>query len=193
MSTFSDSLGSNWVQPSVCNEYFNSLTQAKDPPGIDIDKMFCNEIEGLVEDYVSDSDSSDEDTFNRCEECSPGLVSDSDSSDEDTFNRCEECSPGLDVPVPEISNCYISSLKMGEFKQIGAIRVLILFSGTNSVGKALEKLLPEGSTILNIDNSPKAVKAINADVLDWDYKAFPPKYFDIIWGSPPCTNFSFAK
>ncbi len=31
------------------------------------------------------------------------------------------------------------------------------------------------------------------DIIDWDYTVFPPKYFDLIWASPPCTEYSIAK
>lgn len=29
--------------------------------------------------------------------------------------------------------------------------------------------------------------------MDWDYKSFEPGAFDVIWASPPCTEYSIAK
>ena len=29
--------------------------------------------------------------------------------------------------------------------------------------------------------------------MDWDYQAYNPKDFDIIWAPPPCAEYSIAK
>ena len=34
---------------------------------------------------------------------------------------------------------------------------------------------------------------IHMDILDWDYASFPPSSFDVIWASPPCTEYIVAK
>ena len=34
---------------------------------------------------------------------------------------------------------------------------------------------------------------IRTDIMDWDYTTYPTKHFDIIWASPPCTEYGRAK
>ena len=34
---------------------------------------------------------------------------------------------------------------------------------------------------------------IKTNIMDWDYKTFPTGFFDVIWASPPCTEYSIAK
>ena len=34
---------------------------------------------------------------------------------------------------------------------------------------------------------------INIDIMEWDYKQYPPGYFHVVWASPCCTCFSNLK
>lgn len=65
------------------------------------------------------------------------------------------------------------------------LKVLELFSGTGSVGKVCNKL---GWNVVSVDLLLPADHQI--DIMDFDYKQYPKDYFDIIWASPPCTEYS---
>lgn len=65
------------------------------------------------------------------------------------------------------------------------MRVLELFSGTKSIGKVCDKL---GWSSVSVDLLLEADH--KCDIMDFDYKQYPKDYFDIVWGSPPCVNYS---
>ena len=65
------------------------------------------------------------------------------------------------------------------------MNVLELFSGTGSVGKVCEEI---GWNVISLDIDERA--DIVCDILIWDYKIYPEDYFSIIWGSPPCNEYS---
>lgn len=67
------------------------------------------------------------------------------------------------------------------------MKLLELFSGTKSVSKAVGHLYDE---IVSVDILNKNNPTIVCDILKWDYKIYPPEYFDTIWSSPPCTEYS---
>ena len=68
------------------------------------------------------------------------------------------------------------------YLHIYIMRLLELFSGTKSVGKVAETLGYE-VTSLDLKNAD-----INTDILNWDYKTYEPKHFDVIWASPHVQN-----
>lgn len=70
------------------------------------------------------------------------------------------------------------------------MRLLELFSGTGSVRKAVGERFLE---IVSVDILPKFNPTIETDILTWDYRVYPTNYFDVIWASPPCTEYSKAK
>ena len=70
------------------------------------------------------------------------------------------------------------------------MRLLELFSGTGSVGNVFKE---HGWDVVSLDRDLPA--DISTDIMDWDYmnSPYPPKHFDVIWASPPCTEYSIAK
>ncbi len=70
--------------------------------------------------------------------------------------------------------------------------ILELFSGTASVSKVLKELY-ENCEIVSVDILPGFNPTHAVDILTWEYTVYPPKHFEIIWASPPCTEYSKAK
>ena len=68
------------------------------------------------------------------------------------------------------------------------MRLLELFSGAGSVGNVAKNM---GFEIISLDMDMEAT--IKTDIMNWDYKTYPRKHFDVIWASPPCTEYSRAK
>lgn len=70
------------------------------------------------------------------------------------------------------------------------MKALELFCGTKCVGKELEKL---GYEVISLDFEEKFEPTICEDITKWDYEAYDPLEFDIIWASPECKTFSIAS
>ena len=70
------------------------------------------------------------------------------------------------------------------------MRLLELFSGTGSVRKAVSNMFNE---VVSIDILPKFEATETINILDWNYKKYPVGYFDAVWASPPCTEYSKLK
>ena len=67
------------------------------------------------------------------------------------------------------------------------MKLLELFSGTGSVGNVASAL---GFDVVSVDRDMEAT--FKCDIMDWDYQQYPTKHFDVIWASPPCTEYSRA-
>lgn len=70
------------------------------------------------------------------------------------------------------------------------MRLLELFCGTKSVSNAVADRFDE---IVSVDILSKFNPTVCCDILQWDYTQYPTGYFDVIWASPPCTEYSKAK
>jgi hypothetical protein len=69
------------------------------------------------------------------------------------------------------------------------MKVLELFKGSGSIGKYCSQF-PDKYEVLSLDIDGKFNPDITTNILDWDYEQLPPNSFDIIWASPPCTEYS---
>ena len=68
-------------------------------------------------------------------------------------------------------------------------RALILFSGTDSVGRYLRE---QGWSTVTLDWDPKMKADICENIHLWNHTIFRPGYFDFVQASPDCTEWSPA-
>ena len=71
-------------------------------------------------------------------------------------------------------------------------RTLEIFAGTQSFSKGVKRISPDAETI-TVDLLDKFKPTHTTDIMSWDYTQYPTGYFDTIWCSPPCTEYSKAK
>lgn len=67
--------------------------------------------------------------------------------------------------------------------------MLELFCGTKSVGDVFKSA---GYDVISLDYNKKFNATHTEDILNWNYKQYPPGYFHVIWASPDCTTWTLA-
>ena len=70
------------------------------------------------------------------------------------------------------------------------MRILELFSGSGSLGQVFAE---RGWEVTSLDADVKTDAQIKEDILTWDYSVYPPGFFDVVWASPCCTQYSCAR
>ena len=70
------------------------------------------------------------------------------------------------------------------------MRLLELFSGSGSVGKAFTKI---GWEVISVDIDPRSGATHNVDIHLWDFTVYDRSHFDFIWMSPVCQHYSCAR
>ena len=68
-------------------------------------------------------------------------------------------------------------------------QALDLFSGTKCVARVLETM---GFEVVTVDKDPAWHPEIFVDVLQWEFWNLPRGQFQVIFASPPCTEYSQA-
>ena len=69
-------------------------------------------------------------------------------------------------------------------------RLLELFAGTHSIGKAFSEA---GWEVVSLDNDPDSGADIECDFMDFDWTTYPKDFFNCVWASPPCTMYSISR
>ncbi|KAK3284163.1 hypothetical protein CYMTET_8168 [Cymbomonas tetramitiformis] len=72
-----------------------------------------------------------------------------------------------------------------------AIRDALIKAGANV--DAVDDKGAKPDLVKTNSGSTGTATEVDEDALKWDYQQYPPGYFDVIWASPPCTQYSQAR
>ena len=70
------------------------------------------------------------------------------------------------------------------------MRIWEICSGTGSVGRPWRAA---GHEVMSLDSDPKCGADVCQDIMTWEYTDFSLEQPDVIWCSPPCTQYSRAR
>ncbi|KAK3270799.1 hypothetical protein CYMTET_20817 [Cymbomonas tetramitiformis] len=116
----------------------------------------------------------------------------------DELEQLEQMQP--DSPLPwergEVAEdgtlALVTELSAAFIKPSTRPRILVLFSGTGSVEREFLNCFSTASVVtLDFELTWYPTRVTN--ILEWDYQQYTPGYFDVIWASPPCTQYSQAR
>jgi len=71
------------------------------------------------------------------------------------------------------------------------MKLLELFSGNKSISKVFKEKNNQVE-VISLDIEQKLNPDVCINILEWDYKIYPPNHFDVIWASPDCRSWSVA-
>lgn len=88
-------------------------------------------------------------------------------------------------------------VKSSMLREMEKVRILDVCSGTQSIERWVRLAgLDDLVEVVSVDIAKVQGRAPThlTDVLKWDYeRAYPSGYFQIVWASPPCTQYSVAR
>ncbi|KAK3239851.1 hypothetical protein CYMTET_50247 [Cymbomonas tetramitiformis] len=97
------------------------------------------------------------------------------------------------APTPKVYSKGASQVYQPHLTKVQhPVRILVLFCGTGSVEQQFQRQF-DGCEVVTVDILPKWQATCTEDILHWNYRLYPRHYFDVIWASPPCKEYSKAK
>ncbi|KAK3274213.1 hypothetical protein CYMTET_17590 [Cymbomonas tetramitiformis] len=116
----------------------------------------------------------------------------------DELDQLEQMEDDIPLPwerqerVEDGSLALVTELLAIQAKTTRTPRILVLFSGTGSVEREFLNCFPSAS-VVTLDSGHIWQPTHVCDILQWDYRQYPPGFFDVIWASPPCRQYSQAR
>ena len=165
------------------------------PPDDDGPELPCNDDEGLsLEDIIGNRPAK---KYRRAKQSATG--SEPATSVRPSRKNSGGCAPAANQ-FSEFANVLfdgktVSPHSLSSLPVVpthSSLKLLELFAGTGSVGKVFQQA---GHDVVSLDITDKGgIKpTVEIDIMEWDYKQYPPGTFQVLWGSPPCEHYSVAR
>ena len=99
------------------------------------------------------------------------------------------CSAQVSASCHSVPRAFVPRCKQSH-KWVQKGVALDLFSGKGSVTVALQRA---NFRVVSVDINPRFRPTHCVDILCWDFRQYPPGYFQVIAAHAPCTEYSRAK